>query len=193
MVTIWKRRQQGETQTSFGYFALVIFLIIGWILTPTHVLGGGYQSYDCTDCNTIAEYNEVGKKLNEVIPAGSIVYWQGEGSPAVLVYLNDIQIFPAQLNGKFSLFKGEADALAKFGFWSRELAEKWLSEADYVLVGSLYFPDGEEDEIDSTIPAPDEWGIQYLDSDERFEKLEEILLPIPGYEDEYILVYRRIR
>jgi len=192
ILTIWERRRTSESKISFGYIAMLTLLIFGWLLAPTRVLGGGYQSYDCTNCDVIAEYDKLGKKLADIIPPGSIVYWQGEGSPAALIYLEDIQIFPAQLNGKFSLFEGESDALEKYGFWNQELAERWQGEADFLLIGTLYYPDEEELESTTSIPAPDEWGLQDLDSNERFQRLDRVLLPIPGYEDEYILVYQQV-
>jgi hypothetical protein len=191
VLTILRRRKHSDNKVSFGYIALLTLLALGWLLAPTRMLGGGYRGYDCADCNVIAEYDNLGNRLNSVIPPGSLVYWQGEGSPAVLIYLEDIEIFPAQLNGKFSLFTGDSNALEKFGFWNQELAEKWQPEADYVLIGSLYYPD-EGTESGSAIPAPDEWGLQDLSTDERFQRIEDVLFPLPGYEDEYILVYRRI-
>jgi hypothetical protein len=193
LLTIWIQYKNRKNKLSFGFIVLLTLLVIGWLLAPTRILGGGYQSYDCPDCNVIEEYDNLGRTLANVIPAGSIVYWQGEGSPAALTYLDDIQIFPPQLNGKFSLFAGESNALEKYGFWNQELAEKWQGEADFLLIGTLYYPDEEETETGLAIPAPNDWGLQGLEADERFERLGNMLLPIPGYEDEYILVYRKIR
>lgn len=169
-ISLWllKRRQISGVETpsdgsaGFAYWAMIIFLILGFILSPTTLLGGGYRSYDC-DWDTIASYEDVGAHLAQVIPAGSSVYWAGGQSVVPLLYVSDIEIFPAQINGVFSFYNGgEADILEKRGFWNAELAARWLNEADYVLIRRQEYMGspvrevvnaGDFDELEQTPPS----------------------------------------
>jgi hypothetical protein len=100
-------------------------------------LGGSYNLYDCTG-DAIALTNN--RRLPGAPSGGSLVYWKGGLSPAPLLYLPDIQIYPSQLNGDYSLrLGGEEDALLRYGWWSMPLAEKWVGEADIVLVEEQYY------------------------------------------------------
>ena len=119
----------------------MVLLVIGFLLAPTAVLGGGYQNYDCNE-DVLASYDELGEYLASVIPPGSSVYWQGGLSPAPLLYIPDVEVFAPQLNQDYTFhLTGDADALHKYGFWNRELAEAWLAEADYALIVTRYYRD----------------------------------------------------
>ncbi|MBW8011848.1 MAG: hypothetical protein FVQ83_11520 [Chloroflexi bacterium] len=119
---------------SFGHMALIVFLGFGWLLSPTEVLGGSYDQYDCGG-NVIASYETAGAQLADLIPSGSSVYWAGGDSPIILLSLPNIEIFPAQLNGRFSFRNGgDPDALERVGYWNQELANEWAQEADFILV-----------------------------------------------------------
>ena len=62
------------------------------------------------------------------------MYWVGY-SPVTLLYLPGVKIYPAQLHGVYSFrISDDDDALMKYGWWNQHLAEKWLNEADFVLV-----------------------------------------------------------
>jgi hypothetical protein len=119
---------------TFGPIALTLFLGLGFVLGPTPALGGGYNTYDCRG-DVIAAYEQAGAHLAQLIPPGSSVYWRGGDSAVPLLYLQDIRIFPAQINGDYSLRKGgDTDALSRYGFWSEELGRQWAGEADYILI-----------------------------------------------------------
>lgn len=136
---VWLVWQSRSRRPQFGLLLLSVFMIIGLLLTPTRVLGGGYTLYDCSG-DTITAYEEVGAHLAQTIPANSLVYWKGGLSPVPLLYLPDIRIYPAQLNGDYSLREtGDEDALLRYGWWSMTLAEKWVSEADIVLVEEQFY------------------------------------------------------
>ncbi len=111
-----------------------VFFATALLFSPTTFFGGGYQTYDCTG-DVIQAYEAAGAYLSEIVPTGGIVFWETFTSPVPLLYLNDVEIFPQQLNGFYS-FKigGDPDSLAKFGHWNRALAEEWASEADVVLM-----------------------------------------------------------
>ena len=134
---------------SFGYLALLTFLLLGLLASPTTALGGGTGEYDCSG-NMIQSYQDAGDHLAELIPPESQVYWKGTLSAAPLLYVPDIRIYPSQINASYSLKQeGDEDTLLRFGFWSPELAEEWIAEADYILVEQQYFKGWEKEILKS--------------------------------------------
>ena len=114
-------------------FGVILFLFLGTLFSPSVLLAGEYNSYDCPQ-DVLPGYARVGKRLAQVIPAGSSVYWVGY-SPVTLLALPDVKIYPAQLHGSYSFrISDDDDALLKYGWWNQHLAEKWLGEADFVLI-----------------------------------------------------------
>ncbi len=112
---------------------LLVFVLLGTILSPSTLLAGEYNSYDCQN-DVIPGYAAVGAQLANVIPPGSSVYWDGY-SPVSLLSLPGVKIYPAQLHSVYSFrVSDDDDALVKYGWWNQRLAEKWLAEADFVLV-----------------------------------------------------------
>lgn len=160
----------------FGYLALLIFLLAGILLSPTKALGGGRNEYDCSG-DVILSYQAAGNHLAELIPPGSLVYWKGTLSAAPLLYVPGIRIYPSQINASYSLKQeGNEDILLKFGFWSPELAEEWIFEADYVLIQQLYFKGWEKDILKS----------------DRFEELEPTPQVVECREGSRIRIFKRV-
>ncbi|HEY3310927.1 MAG TPA: glycosyltransferase family 39 protein [Anaerolineales bacterium] len=122
-------RASGRVRWGWG---LVVLLAAGSLLAPAPVLAGDYTTYDCST-DVIAAYEAAGARLAKSIPPGSKIYWAGY-SPASLLYLPDVKIYPAQLHGAYSFrISTDDDALLKYGWWNENLAQKWLGEADFVL------------------------------------------------------------
>jgi hypothetical protein len=120
--------------TSFGYWALFIFLFTGTLLAPTVLFGGGQGTYDCSG-NVIDSYSAAGEHLALRIPPGSKVYWQGGLSVVPLLYVPGITIYPPQINGDYSYYiGGVSDTLLKYGFWNEVLAQQWIEDADFILI-----------------------------------------------------------
>lgn len=127
-------RNPAQQNLSFGYITLVLLLVIGVFLTPTAVLGRGYQTFDCGG-DVISSYESVGAHLARVIPSGTKVYWNGGLSFAPLLYLAGVQIYPAQVNDGYSFYlDGDAVALEKYGHWNPDLSNRWLDETDFALI-----------------------------------------------------------
>jgi hypothetical protein len=193
-LTAWNRLLKKDKSKSFGYVALVALLIAGWLLSPTQALGGGYQGYDCNG-DVLAIYDALGAELSELIPAGSTLYWQGEPASTVLIYLSDVRIFPAQLNQKFTFFDGSTDELEKYGFWNQELAERWLAEADYALVGTLYFGDIPKEDIPPDIKVSNfynvTWLVEGLAPENGYQLIDQVQLPMPCQPNQIIQVFQR--
>jgi hypothetical protein len=119
---------------ALGYILLLLLLLIGVFLSPTFILSGDPTVYDC-GWDVITSYEKVGDQLTELIPEGSLIYWQGGHSPIPLLYLPGIEIFPPQLNGNYSLrLGGNTDDLLKYGYWNSALERQWVENADYVLI-----------------------------------------------------------
>lgn len=119
---------------SFGYAAIIVILVTGWLLTPSQALGGGFHTYDCSG-DVIRSYEIAGQYLADRIPPGSQVYWEGGASPAPLLYLQPIEIFPPQINGIYTFrVGGNQRELLAYGLWNAEIANDWLRRTDFVLV-----------------------------------------------------------
>lgn len=126
---------------SFGSLALVFFLLAGFFLAPSLVLGGGYQNYDCSG-NVIQRYEQVGSYLRQTIPAGSTVFWNGGDSAVPLLYLKTPEIFPPLINSDYTRrLDGDSDELARYGFWNEDLANKWAAQSDFILVEQSRYDD----------------------------------------------------
>ena len=138
LIALWVKRyfsRKGRLpQVSYATFALLLFLALGYILSPTTALGAGYTTYDCGG-DVLKNYERAGASLAMDIPKGSLVYWRGGDSAVPLLYLQDVEIFPAQINGDYSYrLGGDPDALEKYGFWSESLAQEWAKQADFILI-----------------------------------------------------------
>jgi hypothetical protein len=139
LVARWLARRRPASNVPAGVLALAFLLSLGYLLAPTIVLGGGYNTYDCSG-DVISGYEAAGAHLARLIPPGSLVYWRGGNSAVPLLYLPEVEIFPAQINGDYSLRKGgDPDALARYGFWSEELARQWATQADFILIEERLF------------------------------------------------------
>ena len=135
---------------SAGYFALVITLILGMLLSPTILLGGGYTTYDCAG-DVIASNRILGEYLRENIPPGSLVYWRGGLSAAPLLYVPDIRIYPPQINDGYSFYlDGDPELLLREGRWNRALDQQWLQEADVVLIEDRIYSQKYRDALGAT-------------------------------------------
>ncbi len=131
VATAWRWRLEGATIA--GRLTLLL-LAAGLLLSPTGALGGGYRTYDCTG-NVIAAYEGAGEALASALPDGARVYWGTGESPVPLLYLPEVEVLPAQLNGRYSFKQGgDPEALRRHGHWNRALALDWLSQADAALL-----------------------------------------------------------
>ncbi|MBI9050925.1 MAG: hypothetical protein JEZ00_16000 [Anaerolineaceae bacterium] len=133
-----------NNQFSSVWLMLVIVLIFVSAISPIPMPGGGKTEELCTD-NMIEGYEFLGSTLKPLIPAGATVYWENQTAPLPLLYLQDIQIFPAQIDHHFNyLDGGDSDLINLYGYWNDELAAQWREEADYLLIEELSLPGMEE-------------------------------------------------
>jgi len=134
---------------SFASSAMIILLLAGFLFSPSPFLGGGYRTYDCTE-NVIAGYERLSTELQQEIPSGALVFWRGGRSAIPLLDLENIQTFPAQLNGDYSYrLAGNADELHRYGLWGPALLQDWLQAADLILVENDLYRTWLQDALES--------------------------------------------
>ena len=120
--------------SSLVYSMIFITVVAGVLLSPTLLLGGMDTQNACSQ-DVIAAYEKVGAELSARIPPGSQVYWEGDPSPIPLLYARQIKIYPPQLNQVYSfVVSADTDKALRYGYWNEELAQKWFSEADILLI-----------------------------------------------------------
>ncbi|GAB4580585.1 MAG: hypothetical protein Fur0022_33270 [Anaerolineales bacterium] len=159
LIFLVRTLRKSQPQVSPVIYLTSITLLAGMLLAPTKMLGDGFDTYDCGQSETeltptddtplasssldvIQSYEAAGHHLADLIPAGAQVYWRGTLSAVPLLYLDNPQLFPSQINQDYTLYLTGDDAeLERFSFWSDTLAQKWVQEADYVLVSKRYFKD----------------------------------------------------
>jgi len=146
-----------------AYVLLMVVLIIGFILSPTKVLGRGNDFFDCGGADVFESYAEAGQYLRSVIPAGSKVYWGGRIG-AIFLYLPGVEIYPPQLNQSHSFYYGgDSEILYRNSYWNDELARQWMKEADFVLLEK-----GEK--LDFEVKMVEGGGFLFLGQTRKVEK-----------------------
>ena len=89
---------------------------------------------DCEQDLLIAN-EQLGAHLASVIPADSLVYWDGGLSFTPMVYVPQARIFPPQINDGYSYrIGGDADTLYRFSHWNNELESQWKDSADIFII-----------------------------------------------------------
>lgn len=128
VIFIWRRARDKN-------FALVLvnsFLVTGFICFP--LLNLGASKIDC-QTDIIRDHEELGAYLSSVIPADSLVYWDGGNAYTPMVYVPEARIFPPQINDGYTFhIGGNPDALYYFSHWNAELDARWRSEADIFII-----------------------------------------------------------
>ncbi len=126
----WSRRK--DRSLNFASILLSTFVIVSLIATP--VLAGSEAQVDCPT-DIIYSYEHLGDYMDGVIQPGSLVYWEGGLSVVPFLYLQDIRIFPPQLNNGYSFrIGGDPDLIYRRGLWNEELKDAWMAEADVFII-----------------------------------------------------------
>ena len=125
---------------SFLVTVTITFAVLGSVVTfPLNEQQYGIPLKNCSN-DSIANYEAIGEYLNSKIEPNSKVWWWGLSGQIALSYVDDIQIYPPQLNHMFNYMDGgTSDDLYKHGYWNEELALEWLSEANYAIVENTTF------------------------------------------------------
>jgi len=167
-------RKRGFSLMSFSMF---IFLLVGTILSPTPLLGGGYTQYDCQG-DIISAYEQTGHYLAGIVPPGSKVYWDGDGTTVpILMYLPDIKLLIGQIYGFWSFSQDQnVDRVLKYGLWNEATADQWRNEADFILVEANHYDL--------------KWNEFFL-STHQFEELQPSPQPVPCVDGSNLRIFQR--
>lgn len=143
-------RKRRQIPWNYGAVAMLIFVLLGSLLSSSRILGGANLQYDC-DQDSITSYEGTGRQLAELIPAGSQVYWDVTSSAtSLLLYLPGIQIHPQQINGKYAYYEGgNTQELLRVGLWNDQAAAQWLQQVDVIVVDETAIPTGWKEVVSS--------------------------------------------
>ena len=130
-------RQNADELANFHLpHALISLLVLGILLSPTKILGGGYDYYDCKR-RAIRHYQEAINVVSKFVEPNDQIFWIGKDTQVVLLGIlveKEFQIYPQQLNSIHSFrLGGNADQLARAGFWNDSLAQEWIDESQVLL------------------------------------------------------------
>ncbi len=125
-------------QVNLSRFILLTVLAFGLLLLPSRLLGG---EIELTRCNNVIEgFERVGNDLADLIPAQARVYYAGDFSPMVMLYLPEMKIFPQQYEQDYShRIGGDAATLEQHGYWNDESAQRWIAQSDYLIISEKNF------------------------------------------------------
>ena len=106
-----RRRWLEAKRYSLAAAGLVMLFGLGFALAPTPLLSLGDKTLQCGG-NLIQAYQQTGAQLSPLLQPGDRLYYHGPNSPAILLYLPDVIIYPPQLNNvfSFSTLENGADA-----------------------------------------------------------------------------------
>jgi 4-amino-4-deoxy-L-arabinose transferase-like glycosyltransferase len=129
---ISRRMKDSQMRPGFAFVLLNFFLAMGLLLSPA--LNAGGSRTDCEQDMLMAN-EQVGAQLASLIPADSLVYWDGGLSFTPMLYVPQARIFPPQINDGYSYrIGGDADTLARFSHWNNELKSQWKASADIFII-----------------------------------------------------------
>lgn len=132
---VWKLVNAKFQRSSFTWTLFSVLMVIGVVVSPTRSFSGDSTIIMCNSGDILTAQEKVGEELNSVIPENSLVYLD-YSTPISLLYLPGVKVFPPQINKYFYFSQSSDDRqLEKFGYWNESLANKWLKEAEYIILG----------------------------------------------------------
>jgi hypothetical protein len=130
------RRYFKSTAALYWNRFVVLILIFVLAISPTFLAGNSAFSYQCQN-NVIQSIQAAGQSLAEIIEPGSVIDWRTQETAILLLYLEDIEIHPPQLNLFYSYeISDETDLIYRSGKWNKALSLQWLDESDYLITTS---------------------------------------------------------
>jgi hypothetical protein len=106
---------------------LALVLLISFV---SNLQAGGNCSTDY-----LSYYEQAGRSLAQIVPAGSQLYWRGSGKHlALMLYSEDIKIFPPQIHAGGGRVVGDTQQLPKMGMYNQELDTQWRNSADILVI-----------------------------------------------------------
>jgi len=137
IMVIRKQNLPNDKISEFTYTLITSFLYLSILISPTKILGGEMHNFSC-HADVISEHEKAAERISNYVLGDDNVFWLGMNTQSVLLDLmgkREISIYPQQLNAKYSYrVGGDEESLAQYGFWNETLMEKWLKEADVLLI-----------------------------------------------------------
>jgi hypothetical protein len=131
---------------SFASVVLSLALLAGTLFPAVFEERAGEAG--CVN-NFISYYEEAGRSLADLIPAGSTVYWRGSGRHlAFMLYLDDINLFLPQIHAGGGYLAGDTQELLRFGLYNEELDTQWRQSADILIFWPTYLTKEVKDFLD---------------------------------------------
>jgi hypothetical protein len=128
----WRRTRSHPDRPDFVYALVNSFLIVGFVLAP--LVNVRASRIEC-DQDLLAANERLGAYLANIIPANSLVYWDGGLSVTPMVYVPNVRIFPPQINSAYTYRNGgDADTIYRLNHWNGELNEQWKASADIFII-----------------------------------------------------------
>jgi hypothetical protein len=122
---------------SLANVVLAVCLLMGTVFPA--VLKSPTGNERCAT-NFLTYYEEAGRTLSNLVPPGSLIYWNGSGRQlAFMLYMKDIKIFPPQIHAGGGYAIGESDHLLRFGLYNEVLDKQWRDSADILMIWDTYF------------------------------------------------------
>lgn len=116
--------------------AILVLFVATFLLLPTMFGGNATFAYQCQN-NVINSINQAGLTLREIIPPGSSVDWRGTETSILLMYPQNLIIYPPEINNYYSYSDNvDSDILLKNGKWNAELSRKWFENSDFLIMDS---------------------------------------------------------
>ena len=157
-------RKINRNSVSFLSISFLFVALLGSPLTfQMNEIQYGGTLKNCSS-NIVNRYESIGEYIDSQIEPNSKVWLWSLSGQIILSYIDDIQIYPPQLNHMFNYYiGGNSDELYRYGYWNEELALAWLEDADYAIVeNSTFYGDvvkwisaEQFDELPHTVPIND--------------------------------------
>lgn len=133
-VVVWVMHRiflQGTQKSAFVYSVVCgsLALVLTFPFASNVQIGG--------TCSTqyLSYYEQAGRSLAQIVPAGSQLYWRGSGKHlALMLYSKDIRIFPPQIHAGGGRVVGDTQQLPKMGMYNQELDTEWRDSADVLVI-----------------------------------------------------------
>jgi hypothetical protein len=135
LMLIWIifRSTQFRKFAHFPYFACISLLTFGFIFSP--LLSWPTQE-SFSKISMTYTFKKVGEALEQSTTPGEKVYIDGLTTAIPLLYVDDLEYLPAQINVKFSFVDDPDSAfLSQNGLWNGEIARDWRKQSTVFIIG----------------------------------------------------------
>ena len=118
---------------SFSYYCGLSVLIAGFLASP---LFSWPTQEIFSRVSVPGTFKKIGDTLAQSTSPGDKVYIDGLLTAIPLLYAENLEYLPPQLNVKFSFMNNlDSDALLQLGLWNGEIAREWRKQSEVFIIG----------------------------------------------------------